>query len=44
MSVLNMPKHLIGEDVHGKIERTSRRAFLALEAVLNFLAAVMKDL
>jgi hypothetical protein len=44
MPVLNVPKYLVGENVHSKVERTSRRAFLTLEAVLNFLAAVVKNL
>jgi len=44
MPVLNVPEYLVGENVHLKVEGASRRALLALEAVLNFLAAFMKNL
>jgi hypothetical protein len=39
MAILDMAENLIGEDVHGKVEGASCRAFLALKTVLNFFAA-----
>ena len=44
MAILDMPEHLVGKDVHGEIDGTSCRTFLALVAVLNFLSAFLKDL
>jgi hypothetical protein len=38
-----MPENLVGEDIHGKIERTSGRALLTLKTVLYFLSAFAKD-
>jgi|WetSurMetagenome_2_1015567.scaffolds.fasta_scaffold380496_1 hypothetical protein len=44
MAILDMTEHLVWQDIHGKIDGTPRRTFLALKTVLNFFAADLIDL
>jgi hypothetical protein len=43
MSILDMAEELVGQDIHGKIQRASRRALLALKTILYFFSADLKN-
>ena len=43
VTILNVAEELVGQDIHGKIDGTPRRTFLALKTVLNFFAADLID-
>jgi hypothetical protein len=43
MAVLQVPEHLVGQDIHREVQRAPGRTLLALITVLNFLSALLNN-